>query len=138
MVFKLVDRLKAYQRKINYITEKLGELPPNIDDIFYFEALLYRLHTSIDAVMDIIAMLVRDLGMEVSDDYTNIDKLAEKHIINKELADKLKLLNGLRNAIVHKYNKFDERVVKENLSEIIDIVFSFVKVVEDVLQKIFK
>ena len=90
MVLRLIERLKAYRRKINYITEKLGELPPDIDNVFYFEALLYRLHTSIDAVMDIIAMLVRDLGMNVSDDYTNIDKLAEKRIIDKELADKLK------------------------------------------------
>ena len=138
MVLRLIERLKAYRRKINYITEKLGELPPDIDNVFYFEALLYRLHTSIDAVMDIIAMLVRDLGMNVSDDYTNIDKLAEKRIIDKELADKLKLLNGLRNAIVHKYNKFDERVVKENLNEIIDIIFTFIRVVENVLQKIFK
>ena len=138
MVLILSERLRIYRRKINYITEKLEELPPNLDNIFYFEALLYRLHTSIDAVMDIIAMLVRDLGMEVEDDYTNIEKLADKHLLNKELADKLKMLNGLRNAIVHKYNKFDEQVVKEHLSEIIEIIFSFLRVVENALQEIFK
>jgi len=131
------DRLAKYRRKIGYIVEKLGELPPNLDDNFYFEALLYRLHTSIDAAMDIIAMLNRDLGLNVSDDYTNIDNLMNKGILDRYLAEKLKLLNGLRNVIVHKYNKLDEKIVRENLDEITEIMFSFIKVVENVLQKIF-
>ena len=63
------ERARKYRRKIDYIVEKLGNLPQNLEDTYYLEALLYRLHTSIDAIMDIIAMLNKDLGFIVRDDY---------------------------------------------------------------------
>ena len=54
------------------------------------------------------------------------------------MAEELKRLNGLRNIIVHKYNKLDEKIVIESLDEILNIIFSFIEVVENAMQKIFK
>ncbi len=44
------------------------------------DVILYRVQTSIDAAMDTTAMLVRDIGIDVSGDYNNIE------IIEGELA----------------------------------------------------
>ncbi len=131
------SRLEKYQRKFNYIVSKLSRLPPDLSNEFMFDALLYRLHTSIDALMDIVAMLVKDFGEEVKDDYTNIETLSKIGAIPKIIETKLKRLNGLRNAIVHKYNGFNESVIKENLEEIIEDIFHCLQVLEDVVKKIF-
>ena len=134
----VMDRLKVYKRKINYIVEKLSDLPKNLDDPYLFDALLYRLHTSIEAVMDIIAMLVKDLGAEVGDDYTNIEKIRELGYIDISLEEKLKKLNGLRNVIVHRYNKIDRDAIVEELDVILGSIFKFLEIVENVLRKIFR
>ncbi|MHA1664627.1 MAG: type VII toxin-antitoxin system HepT family RNase toxin [Candidatus Njordarchaeales archaeon] len=131
-------RVSTYRRKIEYISEKLGRLPTNLEDEFYVDALLYRLHSSIDAIMDIIAMLNKDLGLSLGDDYTNIENLKNAKVIDEKMAEELKRLNGLRNIIVHKYNKLDEKIVIESLDEILNIIFSFIEVVENAIQKIFK
>ncbi|MEM3586014.1 MAG: DUF86 domain-containing protein [Candidatus Jordarchaeaceae archaeon] len=133
-----MSRLLAYRRKINYVTSTLGDLPSNLDDKHQFQALLYCLHTSIEALMDIVAMMVKDLGLEVGDDYSNIESLESAKIIKKDVADYLRKLNGLRNAIVHRYNKFDEKIVLEELNEVLNHVSNFLEVVEGVLQKIFR
>ncbi len=129
-------RSLQYRRKIDYVASKLGDLPPNLDDTYQFEALLYRLHTSIDSIMSIVAMLIKDLGFEVGDDYFNIEKLESEGVIKGDIADFLRKLNGLRNAIVHKYNKFDEDIVREELDDVVKRVFDFLEIVENVLQKI--
>ncbi len=131
-----MSRSLQYRRKIDYVASMLGDLPPNLDDRYYFEALLYRLHTSIEAIMSVLAMLVKDLGLSVGDDYINIERLESAGIIKSEMADFLRRLNGLRNAIVHKYNKFDESIVRDELDEVISGVFNFLEVIENVLQKI--
>lgn len=103
-----MDRLSQYRRKIEYVVSKLTSLPSDLDDVYHFEALLYRLHTSIDALMDVVAMLVKDLGLEVGDDYSNIEKLEEAGVLSGDMAGFLRKASGLRNVIVHRYNKLDE------------------------------
>jgi len=133
-----MSRIDSYRRKIDYILDKLRELPSSFDNEFMVDALLYRLHTSIEAAMDIIAMLVKDLGKNVMDDYSNIETLNGLGIIDEKLADKLKQLNGLRNIIVHRYNKVDENIIIESLEDIVGTLFKFVEIVENVLREIYK
>ncbi len=133
-----MKRLNVYYRKINYIVNKLSNLPKDLDNDIVLDAVLYRIHTSIESAMDIIAMLVKDLGLDVEDDYTNIETLEKKGIFDRELADILKRLNGLRNVIVHRYNKIEEQIIKENLDAITESLFKFVSVVENVLREIFR
>jgi len=129
-------RGSQYRRKIDCVASKLGDLPPNLDDEYQFEALLYRLHTSIEAIMSIVAMLVKDLGFEVGDDCSNVERLESGGVIKRGVADFLRKLNGLRNAIVHKYDKFDESVVRGELGDVVTGIFEFLGVVEDVLREI--
>ncbi len=126
------ERIDRYRSKIGYIIEKLYTLPEDTTalDELGIEGVLYRVHTSIEAAMDLAAMVVRDIGIDVGDDYDNIDILKEKKIIGAELADEFKRLNGLRNAIVHKYGSVDTKLILQNLESIKEILRSFVDVIE--------
>ena len=89
-----------------------------ISDEVTQRALLYSLQICVETVMDIVAMKVKDSGMLVEDDYSNIEKLIENRIIKPEDGKLLKKFNGIRNAIAHKYDRLDMRIIEEAISNI--------------------
>ncbi len=126
------ERKNRYLSKSGYIIEKMDTIPDNIDalDELGIDGVLYRVQTSIDAAIDMAAMLVRDIGIEVGDDYENIDILKEKGVIDAELAGELKRLNGMRNAIVHKYGIVDTQLILQNLENAKEQLHRFVNIIE--------
>lgn len=129
-------RRERYREKIEYIIEALSEIPPNPEKPIEISGTFYNLLTSIESAMDISAMLVKDLGKRVEDDYTNIDILHEIGVIDEKLAEKLKMCNGLRNWLVHRYNRINKKLVLKSVEEVKEILTEFIKRVEDVLEKI--
>lgn len=126
------ERKQRYRSKIGYIVEKMYTLPDTalgMDDIV-IDGILYRVQTSIDAAMDMVAMLVRDIGIDVSEDYDNIEILYKNEIFDINLADDLKKLNGMRNAIVHKYSSVDTQLVLQNLENIKVSLRNFIEIIE--------
>ncbi len=85
--------------------------------------------------MDIAAMLVKDLGKRVEDDYSNIDILAEVGVIDNKLAEMLKMCNGLK-LLVHRYNRIDTKLVLESVDEAGNTLTKYIERVEHVLDKI--
>lgn len=134
----MVKREECYRQKISFIAEKIGSIGKKIDSPLAVDATLYRVQVAIDVAMDLAAMAVNDKGMEVSDDYSNIKKLFKANFISKKLSEDLAMLNGLRNAIVHKYNSFEEETVLENIEEIIEILETFLEKIEHELKTLFK
>jgi len=53
-------------------------------------------------MVDLIAMLVKDLGVQVKDDNINISEIIKIKKLNPELGEKLKKANGLRNSLKQK------------------------------------
>ncbi len=131
-----MDRIDQYSRKMDFILEKISNLPPNIDsDPFYIDALFYRLQVAIDATMDIIAMLCKDLGIRVQDDYHNLAELEKIAVFPPQLSVYLNKLNGLRNAIVHKYNKLEEGLILQEQKAIVEHLNSFLNQVRVILHE---
>lgn len=93
-------------------------------------ALLYSLQVAVEISMDIIAMKLRDMGLKVEDDATNIEKITIKQIIQPDEADFLRQMNGVRNFIVHKYDRIDLDIVKEALMRIHELRNIIIKVIE--------
>jgi uncharacterized protein YutE (UPF0331/DUF86 family) len=90
-------------------------------------AALYSLQICIESGMDIVAMKVKDLGLLVEDDSTNIDKLVREQIISKPEGALLKEFNGIRNAVAHKYNRLDTATIQEaraRIAELVDLIFT--------------
>ncbi|MBW6470975.1 MAG: DUF86 domain-containing protein [Methanosarcinaceae archaeon] len=132
------ERLKQYQSKIGYIIEKIYDIPEDTDsfDDLTLDGILYRVQTSIESAVDMAAMLVHDMGFDVSDDYKNIDVLSQKLDVNPNIAHNLKNLNGMRNAIVHHYGKVNMDLILENIEEIKEILSEFIDIIEDKLNAI--
>jgi len=126
------ERKDRYLSKMGFIIEKLYTLPDEIDSLEELEidGVLYRVQTSIDATLDIVAMMVRDIGIEVEDDYENIEILKNKKVIDPKLADELKKLNGLRNAIAHKYENLNIELILNNLETVKEQLREFIDSIE--------
>ena len=125
LIYMEKERVQRYRQKINFVTEKITDLPKKIDTHLTIDATLYRVQTTIEASMDLVAMLAKDKGKDVGDDYENIHKLEKLAVITPSFGKKLASLNGLRNAIVHKYNSFEEKTVAQNIVAIKNYTCSF-------------
>lgn len=128
-------REARYRDKINFVTGKIESIPTSdLEGDIVKDAVLYKIQVGIEGVVDIAAMLVKDTGKDVGDDYYNIGLLKEAGIISLEMCDKLKRLNGLRNIIVHRYNGIEEDLIFGNLDEIKKDIYDFIKIVENVIK----
>jgi len=120
-------RKKRYLKKIeNFEKEKEYIQQHEIEDDTTERAILYSFQVSVEITTDIVAMKVKDIGRVVEDDYSNIEKLVEEGIIDQKEADLLKRFNGVRNAVVHKYDKLDIEIIKnalDSLDELSEIVY---------------
>lgn len=111
-------RAKRYKQKIDLIDERLGDIGMLVND---FSDKVKRLacykafQEAVEGLFDIIAMTLKDKNKVIEDDYTNIDKLDEMCVINFQDAKILREANGLRNRVVHKYNKTDDNTAKESI-----------------------
>jgi len=105
------------------------------DDVL-IRALSYSLQVCIDIVIDCIAMMTKDLGLVVEDDYTNIEKLEKEKAFSKTEANLIRKFNGLRNAIVHKYNHLDLTIIEEGLKQIENLYELLVKTVDFIEKKL--
>jgi uncharacterized protein YutE (UPF0331/DUF86 family) len=134
-----MKRRDQYTRKLEFITDKITILPENMNDnIFLMDALFYRLQVSIDATMDIVAMLSKDLGITVKDDYSNIDELENLNIFPGEFLNEIRRLNGLRNVLVHRYNKIEEDLIVTEKDHFVEVLKEFIKIVEKLINEQLK
>jgi uncharacterized protein YutE (UPF0331/DUF86 family) len=120
-----------YLSKVERFTEEEEFISTHaIDNDVTERALLYSLQIVVEISMDIIAMKVRDMGLKVEDDATNIEKITVKKIISQNEGDFLRQMNGVRNFIVHRYDYLDMDIVNEALSRISELKGIVIKVAE--------
>ena len=124
------DRLLRVRDKINYITSGSIKIRSPTQSELEKYGIFYLLQTVIEACIDLVAMITKDKGLDVQDDYMNIDMLEENGTIPSSLAEKLRAANGLRNRIVHQYNGFDETIALESIDEIVEICDEWIQLVE--------
>jgi uncharacterized protein YutE (UPF0331/DUF86 family) len=111
------DRLKRYEEKIEIILDRKMDIEewiePYEEDISIRDkmtrfAVYKAMQEAVEASLDIAAMAVKDIGKLPKDDFTNVEILVENKIIDDKLARVLNEANGLRNILVHSYNKVDD------------------------------
>ncbi|TKJ19213.1 MAG: hypothetical protein CEE43_16215 [Promethearchaeota archaeon Loki_b32] len=129
-------RIKRYHDKIHHIIDYIQELPINPRNELEKRGIFYSLQTSIEAMVDLIAMCVKDLGIQVKEDIINISKIVEVRKLDPELGENLKNANGLRNIIVHRYNKIDELLILDSVESIKNLLLKWISIVEEFLDEI--
>ena len=129
-------RNKRYQDKIQHIFDYIQELPLEPRNELEKRGIFYSLQTSIEAMTDLIAMLVKDLGIQVKGDNYNINEIIKIKKLDPELGNKLSQANGLRNIIVHRYNAVDDQIILDSVQEVKDLLLKWVRIIEDNLNDI--
>lgn len=124
-------RSKRYKDKIQHIFDYIQDLPLIPKNELEKRGIFYSLQTSIEAMVDLIAMLVKDLGIQVKDDNYNINEIIKIKKLNPELGEKLSQANGLRNIIVHRYNAVDDQIILDSVQEVKDLILKWVRIIED-------
>ncbi|KKN07124.1 hypothetical protein LCGC14_1070330 [marine sediment metagenome] len=126
-------RIKRYRDKINHITDYIKDLPLEPKNELEKRGIFYSLQTSIESMVDLVAMLVKDSGIPVKEDYANISEIVKNKNLKPELGEKLKEANSLRNLLVHRYNSFEERIILDSVKEIKALLFKWIDIVEEIL-----
>lgn len=121
---RYLNKIETFEKEKEFIEDH------NIDDDINERAVLYSLQVCVEVSMDIVAMKTKDSGMLVQDDYSNIEKLVDEDIISKEKGETLKQFNGIRNAVVHKYDKLDMKIIKQAVDKIDELSEVIYKITE--------
>ncbi|NVM35511.1 MAG: DUF86 domain-containing protein [Candidatus Lokiarchaeota archaeon] len=129
-------RSKRYRDKIQHIFNYIQELPLEPKNELEKRGIFYSLQTSIEAMVDLIAMLVKDLGIQVKDDNINISEIVKVRNLEFELGEKLKKANGLRNIIVHRYNEIDEKLILDSVEVVKNLLLHWIEIIEECIDEI--
>ena len=77
----------------------------------------HSLQVCVEGSMNVVVMLMRDMGLVVEDDCTKMEKITREMVMDKSECGTLKDYNGLKNAIVHRYNHLDMKYVEGGWQE---------------------
>ena len=131
-------RIKRYKDKINYIIDNIKDLPTEPKNELEKRGIFYSLQTSIESTIDLTAMLVKDIGIPVKDDASNIDNIIKKRKLDPELGEKLNKANGMRNILANRYNEIDEQIILNSVKDVKDVLLKWLDVIEVALNEYSK
>ena len=131
------SRKKRYRDKFDYITDNLENLTLTPKTELEKKGVFYSVQTIIEAIMDIAAMFVKDLGLQVEDDQRNISLLVKKLNLDYELEIELKKAYELRNTLVYHYININEESVLNSASEVIRVASKWLKIFEKLFVELF-
>ena len=131
-------------RKAEYIVKKLKYLKNSRpEDVERFEsdetmqmAIFYALQVCIEAIVDIVILIgTKEYEKEYKGDYEMFETLLEEGIIEEDVFENLRKMNGLRNAIVHAYDSLMVEEIYENYDKILrdigSVADTLVKLIDD-------
>ncbi len=115
------ERTERYKNKIELAQKRLE----NIDEGFEnFDKEIIKLgiykafQEVVEAITDLVSMILIDNNKSIGDDYANIDKIRNIIGLNDKEVNILNESNGLRNRIIHEYNKTDDKRVRESIERL--------------------
>lgn len=124
---RIHEKVETMVERIEFIEEHLSE--DLMEDRILRKALYKEFQEATEAMADICAMVRRGLNSSAKDDYSNIDFLIEKGIVEKGLGHKLKEANGLRNRLIHEYDGLHDETACHAIIELIADLRAFAVVV---------
>ncbi|CAD6492117.1 MAG: hypothetical protein DIAAKJNI_00229 [Candidatus Argoarchaeum ethanivorans] len=115
-------------RKAEYILRKIKYLKNNRpEDAERFKsdetmqmAIFYGIQVCIEAIVDIVILTgTKVYEKEYEGDYEMFESLFEEGVIEEDVFEKLRKMNGLRNAIVHAYDSLIVEEIYDNYNGIL-------------------
>jgi uncharacterized protein YutE (UPF0331/DUF86 family) len=125
------ERAGRYRDKLDLIILRAGQAQSWLDEEGPEEFLAddktklatYKaFQEALEASMDVVAMMCKDLGSAPQDDYGNLDRL---EVLGESSREVLKEANGLRNHLIHRYNRRDDQLARQSMAELLPGIFAF-------------
>ena len=138
-----LERASRYKDKLNLISKRTGQIEnwlrlAPVEDFLEDDktrlASYKAFQEAVEACMDLVAMMYKDLGNVPKDDYSNIENLEELPEMTKKV---LIEANGLRNHLVHRYNRMDDLLALESMMALLPGIEEFSAEVEAWIKKKF-
>lgn len=136
-----MERASRYKDKLNLISKRAGQIDEwlslaSAEDFLEDDktklASYKAFQEAVEACMDLVAMMYKDLGDVPKDDYSNIENLEELSENTKRI---LIEANGLRNHLVHRYNRMDDLLALESMIALLPGIEAFSAEVEAWIEK---
>ncbi len=135
------DRASRYRDKLNLITRRAEQIEGWLEQISAEEFLeddrtrlaSYKaFQEAVEASLDLVAMMCKDSGLVPQDDYSNLGGLSALEEMTRAI---LIEANGLRNHLVHRYNRTDDLLAMESMKALLPGLETFSKEVEAWIEK---
>ena len=131
-------KMKEIEESIRLVEEHLPESFEEFSNLGLVKDGIYkRVEFAIENVFDICAIINADLNLGIpSSDEDILENLIKNNILSMKMKEKLKMMKGFRNILVHRYGKIDDklafRILKENLGDF----YEFMKEIEEFLENV--
>jgi uncharacterized protein YutE (UPF0331/DUF86 family) len=120
--FSKIETVQNSLKKLYEIRKKVPDYEKYIKSWIYKDAAERNLHRAIEAIIDIGKMLIFDKKLKIPESNREVFiLLAENDLFPAEYLDLIFKMIGVRNIIVHSYDKIDDSVLygilKKNLND---------------------
>jgi uncharacterized protein YutE (UPF0331/DUF86 family) len=126
-----IERAGRYKDKLNLVSKRVELAQGWLQQISAEEFLeddktrlaSYKaFQEAVEACLDLVAMMCKDSKMVPKDDYGNLETLGE---LSKDARILLMEANGLRNHLVHRYNRMDDVLTLGNMKILLPGIAAF-------------
>jgi uncharacterized protein YutE (UPF0331/DUF86 family) len=98
-------------------------------------AIKYLLVVLIQSAIDLVSHILADRGVLRPDSYRAVfSEAADQGLLDRTLAGSLERAVGMRNMIVHEYDRIDERMVWESIPVALEDIGAFLQAMEKVTE----
>ena len=127
-------KLEEYLRELkDYKPESFEQYVTNKKDKYAVERLLQLI---IDMALDINNMIIKSEGGYPASDYFNsFINLIELNVFDESFANEIAPSTGLRNRLVHEYEKVNDKIVYKNIDKTINYYKKYLKYILKYLDK---
>ena len=118
-----MEKIETVIERVEFIEEHLSK--EILGDRILRKAIYKEFQEAVEAASDVCAMVRRGLNSSAKDDYSNIDFLVERDILEEGMGEKLKEANGLRNRLIHEYDGVNDKIACYAIRELIEDLREF-------------
>lgn len=112
---RYLQKIKLAYKRLENIEEDLSNFDREIIKLGIYKAF----QELVEVLTDIAAMIIIDKKINMGDDYSNIQNIKGVVGLNDKEVEIFNEANGLRNRIIHKYNKTEDKQAKESIERLI-------------------
>ncbi len=139
-VENLARKIKDIDESLALVEERLPETYEDFAslDVLVKDGIFKRIEFIIERMFDTLFLICKLKGYVPNDDMDCVRYLEEKGVLSSEISEKLRLMKGFRNILVHRYGNLDERLSFENIRSGLKDIHAFLDLAKKELENLGK